>query len=90
MFQIFFSVKYTTSLYPFSGMETASHAGNCPINLVNVLYKNQDKSGENRSKCLVVGSMFPHHGLFIYLHLGYTCIYTTTLHELLREYTNNK
>ena len=51
-----------------SGVETASHAGHCPINLVNVrkietawtvyeVYGEQDKSGENS---LVVGSMFPH------------------------------
>ena len=78
MFQNFFSVKYTTSLYPFSGMETASHAGNCPINLFNVLYKNQDKSGENRSKCLVVGSMFPHHCLFISTPWLYMYLYYNT------------
>ena len=47
-----------------SDVETASHAGHCPINLVNVKLNctcsHVYKSGENRSKCLVVGSMFPH------------------------------
>ena len=39
-----------------SGMETASHAGHCPINLVNVryietkLYREQDKSDEKISQ----------------------------------------
>ena len=35
------------------GVETASHVGHCPIN-------QQDRSDENRSKCPVVGSMFPY------------------------------
>ena len=49
--------------------ETASHVGHCLINLVNVwyivyeVYEEQDKSGENRSKCPAVGSLFPHPGL---------------------------
>ena len=54
----------------FSGVETASHAGHCPINLVNVrwietvykVYWEQDKSDEKKSKCLAVGSKFPHPG----------------------------
>ena len=75
MFQNFFSVKYTTSLYPFSGMETASHAGNCPINLVNVLYKNQDKSGENRSKCLVVSRLNVSTPLPIYIPTPWLYMY---------------
>ena len=43
-----------------SGVETASHAGHCLINLllnwnwsVHKVHGEQDKSGENRSKCLV-------------------------------------
>ena len=50
-----------------SVVEIVSHAGHCQRNLVNVeteLYTKymgeQDKSIENRSKCLAIGSLFPH------------------------------
>ena len=53
-----------------SGVETASHVGHCPI---NVVYGEQDKSGKNRSKCLVVGSMFPHLWLCTTLYDSLHC-----------------
>ena len=44
-----------------SDVETASHAGHCPINLVNEwIYGEQDNGVENRPKCLAVSSLFPH------------------------------
>ena len=47
-------------------METASHAGHCPVNWNRAVYKvygEQDKSDENRTKCPAVGSSFPHFRL---------------------------
>ena len=72
------------------GVETANHAGHCPINLVNVQKVKlsciqsmwgQDKSSENRPKCPAVGSLFP-HSLF-------ACIYTEVYVVTSRHWCNN-
>ena len=54
----------------YSGVETASpcrtlsdKSSECPVNgnlTVYEVYGEQDKSGDNRPKCLAIGSLFPH------------------------------
>ena len=56
---------FHVSNYIFSGVETASHTGYCKLkpNCIQSIWE-QDKGGENKSKCLVVGSMFPHYCIY--------------------------